>query len=49
MKLERTKHVGNKVYTYTMSPEAAAKESAAKRAYIARALSLIHISEPTRP
>lgn len=46
MKLERTKHVGNKVYTYTMSPEAAAKENAAKRAYIARAYDRLTLDIP---
>lgn len=46
MKLERTKHVGNKVYTYTMSPEAAAKENAAKRAYYARAYDRLTLDVP---
>ena len=46
MKLERTKHFGKKVYTYTMSPEAAAKENAAKRAYIARAYDRLTLDIP---
>lgn len=46
MKLERTKRIGNKVYTYTMSPEAAAKENAAKRAYIARAYDRLTLDIP---
>jgi len=46
MKLERTKRIGTKVYPSTMSPEAAAKENAAKRAYIARAYDRVTLDVP---
>lgn len=46
MKLERTKRIGTKVYTYTMSPEAAAKENEAKRAYCARAYDRLTLDVP---
>lgn len=46
MKLERTKRIGNKVYTYTMSPEAAAKENEAKRAYYVRAYDRLTLDVP---
>mgnify|MGYP002765703235 FL=1 len=46
MKMERTKRVGDKVYTYTRSPEAVAKENAAKRAYIARTYERLTLDVP---
>lgn len=46
MKMERTKRVGDKVYTYTRSQEAVAKENAAKRAYIARTYERLTIDAP---
>lgn len=46
MKMERTKRVGDKVYTYTRSQEAVAKENAAKRAYIARTYERLTIDVP---
>lgn len=46
MKMTRTKRVGDKVYTYTRSPEAVAKETAAKRAYIARTYDRLTVDVP---
>ena len=46
MKMERTKRVGDKVYTYTRSQEAVAKENAAKRAYIARTYERLTLDIP---
>lgn len=46
MKMERTKRVGDKVYTYTRSQEAVAKENAAKRAYCARAYDRLTLDVP---
>ncbi len=46
MKMERTKRVGDKVYTYTRSQEAVTKENAAKRAYCARAYDRLTLDIP---
>lgn len=46
MKMTRTKRVGDKVYTYTRSSEAVAKETAAKRAYIARTYDRLTVDVP---
>lgn len=46
MKLERTKRVGNKVYTYTRSQEAAEKEYHANREYAAKAYDRLTIDVP---
>ena len=46
MKMERTKKVGDKVYTYKKSPAAAAKEYQANRAYAARTYDRLTVDVP---
>lgn len=46
MKLERTKRVGDKVYTYTRSQEAAEKEYRANREYAARTYDRLTVDLP---
>lgn len=46
MKLERTKRVGDKTYTYTRSPEAARKEYESNREYAAKTYDRLTIDVP---
>lgn len=46
MKLERTKRVGDKTYTYTRSPEAARKEYESNRKYAAKTYDRLTLDVP---